>query len=206
MRSRALRAVPPAFPRRVLPALPVGTRLDLGCAEGALTALLGPGAVGADRDRGALRAARAAGTRVLAADLDRGLPFRTGAADAVLLSHALEHVREPPRLLAECARVLRPGGTLAVAVPSPWTLSMLWTGDRYYARHPEHRHAFSPRALGRLLEAAGFGRPRFIPDPPGARKLAAIGLFPVGMAALRLVPLTLLPRIAPAVWAVAGRR
>ncbi len=101
--------------------------------------------------------------------------------------------------------MLRAGGVLAVAVPSPWTLSMLWTGDRYYASHPEHKHEFSPRALRRLLGEAGFARPRFIPDPPGARKLAAVGLFPLAMAALRLVPLALLPRIAPALWAVAGR-
>ena len=46
-------------------------------------------------------------------------PFADGAADAILASHILEHVTrdQAARFLAECARVLAPGGVLAIAVP-----------------------------------------------------------------------------------------
>jgi predicted SAM-dependent methyltransferase len=52
-------------------------------------------------------------------DLRQGLPFADGACDAVYHSHVLEHLRpeEAQQLLAECHRVLKPGGTLRIAVP-----------------------------------------------------------------------------------------
>lgn len=46
------------------------------------------------------------------ANADRGLPLTDGSVDVVLSLHAR-------RLPAECARVLKPGGALIVAVPAP---------------------------------------------------------------------------------------
>lgn len=43
------------------------------------------------------------------------LPFRDGSLDAVLASHVLYHVADPPTAVREIHRVLRPGGTVAVA-------------------------------------------------------------------------------------------
>lgn len=56
---------------------------------------------------------------VIEHDLRQGLPFDDNACDAVYHSHVLEHLRpeEAARLLAECFRVLKPGGTLRIAVP-----------------------------------------------------------------------------------------
>jgi SAM-dependent methyltransferase len=45
------------------------------------------------------------------------LPFANGAFDLVVHSDTLEHVPEPVRGLAECRRVLRPGGACAFTVP-----------------------------------------------------------------------------------------
>ncbi len=52
-------------------------------------------------------------------DVRRPLPFASGSIDAVYASHLLEHLHrdEGARLLAECHRVLRPGGALRVVVP-----------------------------------------------------------------------------------------
>lgn len=45
------------------------------------------------------------------------LPFRNGCFDAVISEAVLEHVRAPNRVVAEIHRVLKPGGTLCIAVP-----------------------------------------------------------------------------------------
>jgi len=49
-----------------------------------------------------------------------GLPFGDGTFDAVFHQGLLEHFREPRPLLAENARVLKPGGILLVDVPQRW--------------------------------------------------------------------------------------
>lgn len=45
------------------------------------------------------------------------LPFGEGRFDLVVHSDTLEHVPNPTHALAECRRVLRPGGVLAFTVP-----------------------------------------------------------------------------------------
>lgn len=47
----------------------------------------------------------------------QALPFRAGAFDAVKATEVLEHVPDVRRALAECRRVLRPGGHLVITVP-----------------------------------------------------------------------------------------
>ncbi|WP_247874362.1 methyltransferase domain-containing protein [Azospirillum sp. TSH58] len=56
---------------------------------------------------------------VLAHDAAAGLPFLDGTFDAVYHSHVLEHLSPAavPAFLRECRRVLKPGGTLRIAVP-----------------------------------------------------------------------------------------
>jgi SAM-dependent methyltransferase len=47
----------------------------------------------------------------------RALPYRDGSFDLVVHSDTLEHVPQPLRALAECHRVLSPGGALCYTVP-----------------------------------------------------------------------------------------
>jgi SAM-dependent methyltransferase len=44
-------------------------------------------------------------------------PFADGAVDRIEAIDVLEHVADEEAWLAECARVLRPGGTIAIQVP-----------------------------------------------------------------------------------------
>lgn len=52
-------------------------------------------------------------------DLRRPLPWDSGSVDIIYSSHTLEHLSrdEGIRLLAECYRVLRPGGIIRIVVP-----------------------------------------------------------------------------------------
>lgn len=47
----------------------------------------------------------------------QALPYAEGSFDLVVHSDTLEHVPQPLRALAECRRVLRPGGALCYTVP-----------------------------------------------------------------------------------------
>jgi len=99
--------------------------LDLGCAYGFLVveALAGGfRAIGVDASRFAIgqavRFARPAAGRLAAAHAER-LPFADGTFDVVTAFDVLEHVPRPELLIAEAARVLRPGGIFVGATPDP---------------------------------------------------------------------------------------
>ena len=96
-----------------------GRILDLGCGTGGvLQHLQGLGdAVGLDP---APEAARYCRRRALPMVLGSGLelPFADGSFDAVLALDVIEHVPDDVAMLREARRVLRPGGTLVVTVPS----------------------------------------------------------------------------------------
>lgn len=58
-------------------------------------------------------------SRIALHDLTKPLPWTDGSCDAIYSSHTLEHLTRDDgrRLLAECHRVLRPGGILRIVVP-----------------------------------------------------------------------------------------
>uniref|UniRef100_A0AAU2JLM6 Methyltransferase domain-containing protein n=1 Tax=Streptomyces sp. NBC_00049 TaxID=2903617 RepID=A0AAU2JLM6_9ACTN len=100
--------------------------LDAGCGTGrALTALraaVGPSGtvLGADLTLQMLAAARRAGREaegtLLLADVAR-LPLRDGGLDAVFAAGLIAHLPDPGPNLRELARVVRPGGRLALFHP-----------------------------------------------------------------------------------------
>jgi SAM-dependent methyltransferase len=58
------------------------------------------------------------GVHLVQADLQRGVPWRSGSFDAVTMLAVLEHLTEPEKTLAEAHRVLAPGGRLVLTWPS----------------------------------------------------------------------------------------
>ncbi|MFI6492482.1 class I SAM-dependent methyltransferase [Streptomyces sp. NPDC050564] len=100
--------------------------LDAGCGTGRalppLRAAVGASGVviGADLTPAMLEAAVRAGRdrdgQLLLADV-AGLPFRTDSLDAVFAAGLVAHLPNPAENLKELARVVRPGGTLALFHP-----------------------------------------------------------------------------------------
>lgn len=85
----------------------------------------------------------AAAPEVLAHDLTQGLPFGDNTFDAVYHSHVLEHFspEQGQALIAECVRVLRPGGVLRIVVPDLEQIAQLYLeAHREAWKHPDRTH------------------------------------------------------------------
>ena len=80
------------------------------------------------------------------------LPVATGTADVVVSLQVIEHLWEQERFLAECRRVLRPGGTLIVSTPNRLTFSP----GRDTPLNPFHTRELAGAELARLVAGAGF--------------------------------------------------
>ncbi len=109
---------------RWLDAAPALDWLDVGCGTGALTSTI-LDAVDPNLVRGvdpssafvAFATARVTSPRAgLQVGDARALPFDSASFDVVVAGLALNFVPEPPQAIAEMARVLRPGGQMAVYV------------------------------------------------------------------------------------------
>ena len=85
------------------------------------------------------------------------LPFADGSFDRVIISEVLEHIWDDERVLAEVARVLRPGGRLAATVPTRWPERVSWAlNHRYHDTPGGHVRIYRQRDLEARVERAGF--------------------------------------------------
>ena len=90
--------------------------LDLACGGGLMAPhvqRLGYRHVGVDLGLAGLRTARQHGVTVLQGSV-LAVPLADGCADVVAAGEILEHVADPGQVLAEAARLLRPGGVLVL--------------------------------------------------------------------------------------------
>jgi len=86
------------------------------------------------------------------------LPFTDGAFDRIIAAEVLEHIDDDTAAMAELTRVLRPGGTIAVTVPSYLPERICWTlSDEYHAPFVAGGHVriYKECELRDKLRAAG---------------------------------------------------
>jgi 2-polyprenyl-3-methyl-5-hydroxy-6-metoxy-1,4-benzoquinol methylase len=139
---------------------PPGRLLDVGAGPGFLISAARPrgwDAVGVDLNRWAADYAREFGLDVRATSLtDAG--FDDAAFDAVTMMDVIEHVSDVDGLVAEAARVTRPGGTLALLTPDAGSPVSRALGGRWseLQRVPEHVTLLSVRGATSLLERHGY--------------------------------------------------
>jgi malonyl-CoA O-methyltransferase len=127
--------------------------VELGCGTGRNLALFRQhGArelTGCDLSSGMLEQARQRdpGLILLQLDLAQPLPLESGSADLVLFSLALEHVRDLTPALREAARLLRPGGMIAVIEIHPFlslgNVSAHFRDGADIVRMPTFPHTFA---------------------------------------------------------------
>ena len=77
--------------------------------------------------------------------------------DAVLLSHVLEHLRDPDQLINDVSTVLRPQGVMIVTVPLFGSVVTAILGRRdFFITPPEHLTYFSFAGLKGMMERHGY--------------------------------------------------
>lgn len=99
--------------------------IDLGCGTGYYLFLLSSLPVklnltGFDYDKEALSEAKRTlpkNIKFLSGDLHR-MPFKDNSFDKAVISEVLEHLENDAKALKEIYRILKPGGTLVISVPS----------------------------------------------------------------------------------------
>jgi SAM-dependent methyltransferase len=100
-----------------------GTRtlLEVGCGGGSFLAAVrerGIDGEGIDLNPEAVARARAKGLPASVIDLSNIAQASPSRYDTVVAFQTLEHVPEPGQFIAECLRVLKPGGTLIFSTPN----------------------------------------------------------------------------------------
>ena len=94
------------------------------------------------------------------ADVKQGdalsLPFADGEFDRVVASEVLEHIPADEAAIAELARVLRPGGSMAVTVPRWLPEKVCWAlSDAYHQVEGGHVRIYTGDELVGKLQRAG---------------------------------------------------
>jgi SAM-dependent methyltransferase len=136
-----------------------GRLFDVGAATGILLNLARDRGWDVDGVEASAWAARLAASRY-------GIPLRQGSFEeldipggsfqAVAMIDFIEHTPEPRAAIAQAARLLAPGGILALVTPDIHSLAGRLAGPRWWHLRPGHLAYFSSASLEALLHSAGF--------------------------------------------------
>lgn len=137
----------------------VGRFLDVGCGSGWVSEQLnkrGWRSEGIEPTTAGCELARQKGVEVHQGTINTLTELETGAYDAVLFFHALEHVADPRQDLERAIELLAPGGQLLIGIPNfgCWQRKAFGT-DWLMLELPRHRTHFTEQGLRTLVESLG---------------------------------------------------
>lgn len=154
---------------RVVPFVPDGRLLDVGCGSGGFLAWMEAFDVGwrlrgIDLSEVACDRARLSGLACTSGTLESHA-FEPESFDVVTLWNVLEHLHDPVATIQEISRILRPGGAVSLVVPTLSSAQFQRFGDDWWVLQlPQHLVFFDPLTLSRVLTTAGLAvqeiRPR----------------------------------------------
>lgn len=134
-----------------------GRVLDIGCGSGRfLRALRSDGwdVAGLELNDDTATSARSRHGLTVETSLEG---FAGDSFDLITITHVLEHVRDPDRMLVDCMQLLKEGGVIAVAVPNAESWQARLTRDNWFHLDlPRHLWHFSERWLSGRLAGLGY--------------------------------------------------
>src|SRR5919198_1901047 len=146
--------------------------LDLGCGRGEFLEIAqeaGLTAYGVDTDQDVVAVCRSLGLDARQEDLfDHLAGLKEESIGGVFCSQVVEHLPPEllPKLLADIARVLPPGGVAVIETPNPATFAThvhsFWRDPTHIRPVPEAALGFSARTAGLVVESVVYTSP--VPD------------------------------------------
>jgi 2-polyprenyl-3-methyl-5-hydroxy-6-metoxy-1,4-benzoquinol methylase len=100
-------------------------------------------------------ACRARGVEVIEKRVE-DITDELGTVDVLVSFEVIEHLFAPRDFLAQCARLVRPGGLLILSCPNGQGFDIAMLGAKALAVDAEHVNLFNPASLARLVAAYGF--------------------------------------------------
>lgn len=131
-----------------------GSLLDIGCGTGAFLHYMQQGGwqiTGLEPDENARHNAKTL-YNITALPVEHLQTLPAQQFDAITMWHVLEHVHDLHGYLQRIRQLLKPGGSLLIAVPNYTSRDAAHYG-RYWAAYdvPRHLYHFSPESMERLL-------------------------------------------------------
>jgi 2-polyprenyl-3-methyl-5-hydroxy-6-metoxy-1,4-benzoquinol methylase len=166
--------------------------LDVGCGRGDFlirAQYCGYESFGIDFDSATVNIANNRGVSASVAEI-HDLPLDV-QYDAIVLSHVVEHVSDPVRLLDDIFKRLKPGGYFYISTPNlnsagRFTFGKSWRGVDF----PRHLQYFNVFNLKKLLNGSGFERIEQVYDIPQSVGIILSSFklrYPGGVTAINLL-------------------
>jgi 2-polyprenyl-3-methyl-5-hydroxy-6-metoxy-1,4-benzoquinol methylase len=140
-----------------------GALLDIGAGTGdflAAAKVAGWQVYGTEPNQKAKTIAEQKGIKLMADTAT----FESHSFDAITMWHVLEHVYDPQAQIAELKRLLKPGGTIMIAVPNFNSYDAKYYGEFWAAYDvPRHLWHFSKTSIEKLVASQGLTLKQILP-------------------------------------------
>lgn len=159
-RLEAWKVIHGAIYKKIETVVPIGSALELGCAEGVGLVVgqsRGWKAVGVELSKKAVRYGKSKfGVTIMTGDITKKLVINK-KFDVIILNHVLEHLHSPQKVLRQIRLLLKPGGLVYIGVPN---VGSLWAKVFKQKWHPwqidQHLWFFKRWHLVAMVEKAGY--------------------------------------------------